>query len=294
MAACVVPVDLTNPGQVFACLGLAEAADSLLGAAQGTFDWRHRDLVLFRLKAGGDEDPARHVLRFLEEATVTSIAPRGSVATTEKWSIPTQLSESCGFPFPDPEQPAKFPARLTDKRGRTIDIDHWGDATRSRDNVKFWAGSGGYPGAALARDALDLVRGRIEDHVLNPFSLAAPQKSSFRLDWRRDYVPIDQGFSNNLHANMVMQGYPLVELLAAIGLTNARPLRHTKLSYNYGVPGQLGANLYELNFLRLALGAKQRPFPGMPFRKFHMQLDWPGQKNQARCIISVIEENIQS
>ena len=149
MATAVVPVDLTNPGQVFACIGFAEAADVLLGEARGTFDWRASDSVKFRLAASGDEDPVARVLRFLDEASVTSLAPPGSENRTEKWEIITVMGGSCAFPFPDPESPAKLPARLTDGDERVIDIDYWGDATRGRDNVKFWAGAGGYPGAAL-------------------------------------------------------------------------------------------------------------------------------------------------
>jgi CRISPR-associated protein Csx14 len=39
MAEHTIPVDLLNPGQVFACLGFLEAADVLLGDAEGGFDW---------------------------------------------------------------------------------------------------------------------------------------------------------------------------------------------------------------------------------------------------------------
>ena len=38
MAVTDIPVDLLNPGQVFACLGFLEAADTLLGDAQGRFE----------------------------------------------------------------------------------------------------------------------------------------------------------------------------------------------------------------------------------------------------------------
>lgn len=292
MATAAVPVDLANPGQVFACLGLAEAADILLGDALGAFDWRESSSVRFRLAAGGDENPVARVLRFLDGATVTALAPSGSANRTEKWGVATTVVESGAFPFPDPEKPAKLPARLRDGEGHAIDIDYWGDATRQRDNVKFWAGSGGYPGAALARDALELVRGRTADHTHDPFAVEALQSSSFRFDWRRDYVPIDAGFSPNLHDHVVMRGYPVVEVLAAIGLTHARPVRHTKLRYSYGVAGISETGLYDLVFLRAALGTRQPPFPGMPFRTFHMQLDWPGKENDARCITSVIEESV--
>ena len=291
MGVSVVPVDLANPGQVFACLGFAEAADVLLGQAEGGFDWRDSDQVRFRLAASGDEAPVERVLRFLDEAAVSSLAPHGSNNNTGKWDVRTVIG-GAEFPFPDPESPAKLPARLVDGDGHAIVIDYWGDATRRRDNVKFWAGSGGYPGAALARDALDLVRGRVADHAADPFAVDALQSGSFRFDWRRDYVPIDAGLSPNVHGQVVMRGYPVVELMAAVGLTHARPARRKKLSYSYGVAGLDGSDLYDLIFLRAALGSLQRPFPGMPFRRFHMQLDWPGQENQARCITSVIEESV--
>lgn len=296
MGVSVVPVDLTNPGQVFACLGFTEAADVLMGEAEGGFDWQHSDSVRFRLAASGEEAPVARVLRFLDEATVHAFAPQGSKNDTEKWHVETVRGESgCPFPFPDPESPAKLPARLVDGDGNDIVIDYWGDATRRRDNVKFWAGSGGYPGAALTRDALDLIRGRVADRTADPFAVDALQSGSFRFDWRRDYVPIDAGFSPNAHDQVVMRGYPVVELLAAIGLTHARPARRNKLSYSYGVAGVAGLageDLYDLIFLRAALGSRRRSFPGMPFRTFHMQLDWPGRENDARCITSVIEESV--
>jgi len=38
MAEASIPVDLFNPGQVFACLGFLETTDVLLGNAEGGFD----------------------------------------------------------------------------------------------------------------------------------------------------------------------------------------------------------------------------------------------------------------
>ena len=289
MAEASIPVDLANPGQVFACLGIVEAAEVLSGAVEGGFDWQDRDEARFRLAAPGDEDPIVRVLHFLDDATVESVAPPNSSNRTEKWGVDTTPSESSVFPFRDPRSPATLPARLVDATGNTIVIDYWGDETK-RDNVKFWAGSGGYPGVGLVRDALDLVRDRILEDAEDPFAVTARQSSSFRFDWRRDYVPIDAGFSPNMHGDVGMRGYPVVELLAAIGLTHARPLRYTKLEYSYGVLGVVDSGLYPPIFLRAALGARQPLFPGMPLRRFRMQLDWPGQENQARCITDVTEE----
>ena len=289
MTETVIPVDLANPGQVFACLGFVEASDALLGAAAGGFDWRDAAAPRFRLRAAGGENPVARVLRFLDEATVVSLAPAHSDNATVKWRVATETAGPEGFPSPDPQTPAALPARLRDGAGNAVTIDHWGDETK-RDNVKFWAGAGGYPGAALARDALDLIRKRTTDCVDDPFALSAEQSSSFRFDWRRDYVPLDAGFSPNAHGSVTMRGYPVVELMAAIGLTHARPRRRDKLEYSYGVAGAGDSELYDPIFLRAALGAPKPPFPGMPFRLFGMQLGWPGQEGQARCILNVVEE----
>lgn len=40
MAEAMIPVDLRNPGQIFACLGFMEAAEILCGPCEGGFDYR--------------------------------------------------------------------------------------------------------------------------------------------------------------------------------------------------------------------------------------------------------------
>ena len=290
MADATIPVDLFNPGQVFACLGIVEAADILLGDATGVFRWDSSET--FHISANGCENPVQRVLRFIDEAEVKTRLPAGSKnadAWNDKWGAkPEPDPQEAPFPSPDPRSPATLPAVLCDSHGNEVVIDYWADATR-RDNVKFWAGSGGRPGSALLRDALGLVRGKTAQNVRNPFALSATQSNSFRFDWRRDYVPIDAGFSPNEHGNITMLGFPLVEILAAIGVTHARPMRVSKLEYRYGVLG--GDQTLDPTFLRVALGGvAQLPVPA-PYRRFVMHLDWPGQENQARCITHVAEES---
>ena len=205
MAEASIPVDLFNPGQVFACLGFLEAADVLLGDAEGGFDWRDEADVRFRMRAARNENPFAVVLAFVATAKVLSLTPLGSSNNTDKWQVPTEtLAKDAPFPFPDPKSPATLPtvlegARVDGEAATTrLVIDHWGDETR-RDNVKFWGGAAGYPGAALARDAIDLVRDRCRDAADDPCNLKEEQSSSFRFDWRRDYIPIDAGFSLNSH-----------------------------------------------------------------------------------------------
>lgn len=291
MAESKIPVDLFNPGQVFACLGFMELADVLLGDAEAGFDWSNPRQSAFRLAANGDKDPVEAAIGFVVGADLKSVSPSLNELNTAKWDVQTRgLGDDEAFPFPLPNSPATLPIELF-RDGKALQVNHWGDGT-VRDNVKFWAGSGGYPGAALWRDAVDLVKGKATNALQDPFALSAPQSSSFRFDWRRDYVPLDAGFSPNEHSNMDMVGYPLVELFAAVGLTHARPQRpdkRNKLLYRYGVIGGDSEDfgLLPMPLLRAALGAQDMPFPQ---RCFRMKLDWPGQENQARCITTVAEE----
>lgn len=294
MAESKIPVDLFNPGQVFACMGLMELADVLLGDAEAGFDWSDNANPIFRILTKGEDDPVKAAISFVMDAELRSVSPSKEILNTAKWNVDTrEIDADEAFPFPLPGSPATLPVELS-RDGKTIQVDHWGDATL-RDNVKFWAGSGGYPGAALWRDAVNLAKEEAVACASNPFALRAAQSSSFRFDWRRDYVPIDAGFSPNEHGDMDMVGYPLVELFAAIGLSHARPQRperRNKLTYRYGVVCGIQnatgvAELLPPLLLRAALGAQPLPFPQ---RIFRMNLNWPGQENQARCITTVTEE----
>jgi CRISPR-associated protein Csx14 len=292
MAESSIPVDLLNPGQVFACLGLLELADKFLGNAQGAFHWSNGSDTRFCVRALGDKCPVSSAIEFFRGATVCSISPSIDTLSTDAWNVATtQLdSNKDAFPFPTPDSPATLPARLTFGDCQ-IEVLYWGDdiPTSGRDNVKFWAGAGGYPGAALAKDALALIKAMPAEIATDPLNAAARQSSSFRFDWRRDYVPLDIGFSLNAHSGdrFCTIGYPVVEMLAAIGLTHARPKRITKLAYQYGIlSAGDGRQLFDPILHRAALGIAPLPFPR---RVFQMNLGWPGKENQARCITTVEE-----
>ena len=290
MAEATIPVDLFNPGQVFACLGFMEAAEVLCGSCEGQF--RYAGLAPnaeFALSVPGASDPISEVMRFLVSAQAVAIAPRDCGLSATKWGVETRRQSDSVFPCAVPATPATLPIMLT-AGAQVIHIEHWADGS-DRDNVKFWAGAGGYPGAALANDALGLIRNLDDDRAFvtartDPFGVSTPQSSSFRFDWRRDYIPLDVGFSPNEHGNISMVGYPFVELLAAIGMQNARPARievRNKLAYRYGV----SCASLPTAFARAVLGGESL---GFPMRLFRMQLGWPGQEGQARCIVDTKEE----
>ncbi len=298
MAQASIPVDLFNPGQVFACLGFLEAVDQLLGDARGGFDWSNAEGERFYLSANGDENPIQIVLEWLASAQIFFVIPDGVELSTKKWNVAIRiLGDDEAFPIRLPESPEKLPALIeSDSGGPSVVpliVDYWGDSTNvtGRDNVKFWAGSGGLPGVARLSGALDLVREVLTSSGADPFSVSRPQSNSFRFDWRRDYIPIDAGFSPNDHKGVIsMVGFPIVEIMAAIGLSNARPKSSTgtKFEYRYSVIAiDDSDHVFEPLFLRATLGGADF---GFLKRDFVMLLAKPGKQSKDRCITKVIEE----
>ena len=288
-----IPVDLANPGQVFACLGLMEMTEVLSGPCLTRFNYQGNEPECdFELDA--PKDCIDKAVRFLARCKVIALVPppilAGEPLSVAKWHVETSTAAGSFFPGAPPNSPATLPVRLS-FGGFDIPVEHWLDDSRAgRDNMKFWAGAGGYPGAALARDCVSLLS-RFDDAALSrialdPFAFSEPMDSSLRFDWRRDYIPLDAGFSPNDQPSVSMVGFPLVELLAAIGLQNARPARldaRNKLAYRYFVSN----TWLPLCLARAMLGAGISCFP---VRAFRMNLGWPGKENQARCIINAEEE----
>ena len=290
MAEASISVDLLNPGQVFACLGCMEAAEVLCGPCQGRFDYTdYNTSASFTLRTEGPRDPVAETLKFLSRAKTKAVAPISSTLSTKSWNVEMIQRQDTIFPCLVPDVPAALPMLLTDGHYE-IRIEHWADGS-NRDNVKLWAGMAGKPGAAVALDILNAIAAldprSLSTAVENPFSVPCQLSSGFRLDWRRDYTAIDAGFSPNDHQNSItMVGYPFVELLAVIGLQNARPSRldpRNKLAYRYGVSSAMLPTL----FARAVLGGES---PVFPIRLFRMRLGWPGKEGQARCIIDAQEE----
>ena len=136
MAESTIPVDLLNPGQVFACLGVMEAADILLGDAAAAFDWNGGLETTFRVSAAGTKPPVERVLQFLEAATVVTRVPTDS-ANIDKWlqswgDRPEIGPPGTPFPFPDPNSPATLPAFLRDYAGTEIALNYWGRRNEAR------------------------------------------------------------------------------------------------------------------------------------------------------------------
>lgn len=289
-----IPVDVLNPGQVFACYGLLDLAELLCGRVRAGFvDDR------FVIEGDGEVEPVKAAIDFIAGSRTYVLLPKGIAADAQPWKwswkvLDVEEAPSDEYASRAPGAPAKLVTRLKND-ARHIDIDHWAEEDRTgRDNVKFWAGAGGLPGAVMLDSAIELVRKEKDQAYADPLNFQRPQTSSFRFDWRSGYIPMDIGWSLNNHQKAKNGGYPLVDVLAAVGLSNARPRavrkhaeccakRWCKLHYQYGV--LQGEGLRPL-FLRAALGGA---LAGFSRREFQVELGWPGKEGQARAIVGVTE-----
>jgi CRISPR-associated protein Csx14 len=278
-----IPVDVLNPGQVFACYGLIDLAGLLCGDVRAGFVGDS-----FVIEAKGEVEPVKTAIDFIAGSKTYLLLPKGIAADAQPWKwswkvLDVEEAQSDEYASRAPGAPAKLVARLKNDP-RHIDVDYWAEEDRTvRDNVKFWAGAGGLPGVVMLDSAIDLVRSEKEQAYADPLNFQRPQSSSFRLDWRSSYIPMDIGWSLNNHQKAKNGGYPLVDVLAAIGLSNARPRLVKKLLYRYGVLQGAG---HRPLFLRAALGGE---LAGFSRREFEIELGWPGKEGQARAIVGVTE-----
>lgn len=242
MSEATIPVDLANPGQVFASLGLIEAADVLLGSAEGGFEWDSNTRARFTLRAGGSENPMAAVIAFLSRAKVAVMLPAGQQNGLRRAlsQSKTPVSDSEWFPGGAPDRMA-LPVRLT-ADGSGIDIFHWCDGSGCL-TFKLYAGNRSAHGIALAMidgtketagvKALAAQRGGAFHE--DPFNVLTSMSGSFNLDPRGGWTALDAGYSPNEHQNHFVASSPVVEILAAIGLQNARPEEYATRRLRYAV-----------------------------------------------------------
>ena len=261
MAEASIPVDLLNPGQVFACMGFLEAADVLCGDAEGGFDWSAPADVRFRLRAKGVENPVETVLEFLAQAKVEKC----SDAAEDMEFFPSRQSDKMALPV-----------LLRSDSRNTVRLDHWTDGS-SRENFKLYAGNrSAYSIACAMLSGTDKTLGvaalwkRYKDELIKrPFDVATPVGGSFNFDPRGAWTSIDAGYSPNTQKHGV-EASPVVEMLAAWGLEHARPQEYEKRRVRYGV----WSGLLVPMLARPALGGIDM---AVPLRRFKFALDLSGK-----------------
>lgn len=270
MAEHAIPVDLYNPGQVFACLGFLEAADVLCGDAEGGFDWSDEAEIRFRLRAAGEENPIAAVLEYLAAVTPRPWAPIGYDPSQEKAdatgdtdvennleageSGEAELERSETFPANEGDR-MSLPIRLGGGNQCLIELGHWADGS-DRNSFKLYAGNRSAEKIARAmllgvrekpkkKQAVgDLrtkgVRQLWEEQrdalIAHPFDVLTPMGGSFNFDPRGAWTAIDAGYSPNDQGDQIASS-PVVEFLAAWGLEHARPEEYGTRQVRYAVWG---------------------------------------------------------
>lgn len=237
MAAADIPVDLFNPGQVFACLGFLEAAEILLGGAEGGFDWSDEDSTTFCLRTSGHENPFEEVLRFLAQAEIKRLGPVGYTDPPPKKSKGGEDEEENGDDdetvgvetAPALEVSETFPARQGDNMtlpirisqgDRVVELGHWADDS-GRETFKLYSGNrsayqiaramlkgvrkkpsknqqqNGQPGEIKTKGLSQLWAENQSRLIKEPFDVTTPMGGSFNFDPRGAWTAIDAGYSPN-------------------------------------------------------------------------------------------------
>jgi CRISPR-associated protein Csb3 len=308
MAKASIPVDLFNPGQVFACMGFLEAADVLLGGAEGGFDWFKEAAARFSVRVDGTEDPVEVVLEFLAKAEIRSCAHRGydpppkrkdekETMSAEKDDQDEEEASAMAPEFLDTfpashGDPMTLPVRLVSlSRARCpgVLISHWADGS-TRNDFKLYAGNrsaasivramlqgtrrkisrkGVQPAQVNTRGVAHLWKERRSDMIEGPFDVLTPMGGSFNFDPRGAWTAIDAGYSPNDQKHTITAS-PVVEMLAAIGLEHSRPDEFETREVRYGV----WQGLLPVVLARPALGGVRL---GAPIRLFRFRLDLAGK-----------------
>jgi hypothetical protein len=310
MAEASLPVNLFNPGQVFACLGFLEAAAVLLGDAEGGFDWSDPGNAKFALRATGGGNPFETVLEFLAEAEPKRWGPVGYADPppkkqknkadedneseedgAEETTVPPMLELAPTFPAKQGDQMA-LPITFGGSNRPVVELDHWTDGS-SRESFKLYAGN-----RSADRIARAMLKGVHKKATAKQAANGRPgnlkTKGVLQL-WETDRTeliraPFDvltpMGGSFNFDPRgawtAIDAGYspnqhkhaieasPVVEFLAAWGLEHARPLEFGTRQVRYAA---WDASLPPM----LARAALSGALGTVPLKRFCFELDLSGK-----------------
>lgn len=268
MAEASIPVDLLNPGQVFACMGFLEAADVLIGNAEGGFDWTDKAQVHYRINADGAENPFAVVLKFLAEAEVRRCAPLGYVDPPKKDKAGVEDEDEDSIAPDELLYLETYPARKGDRTAlairlgssqhQLIELSHWADDS-SRNDFKLYAGNRSaysiasamlkgtrekpkrnQPVGSIKTSGISALWAKQAERLIaKPFDVLTLMGGSFNFDPRGAWTALDAGYSPNKHKDHGIAASPVVEFLSAWGLEHARPNEYQTRQIQYGVWGTL-------------------------------------------------------
>lgn len=199
-----VNVDVTNPGQFFACCGLMEISGRLWPSAEGWF-----------------EDATFHI----------------AASENQNITLENLISKLSGIKWMADESRGDRSMHPIHSSELNICMDWWLQPVRNRfekkpekTNLKLWAGNQtSLQIASKLTSALVEIKMIATDDLLN---LSMPLTGRYGFDSRSAWNALDVGFSPN-DQSMSVDTYPTVEMLAAIGLQRFKPTNETSGNLAY-------------------------------------------------------------
>jgi len=232
-----VNVDVSNPGQFFACCGLLELADRLWPGAEGWFDEPSGTFSLSSHSADATLDQLVHRLAgcSIEGLSQQERHERDQLEA-KKRELKKQERE-----LPEQEEQRRVELGIKAREGRVflgppfeLELDWWQTSDEDPATPKTWAGRQEIH--RIARAAQDSVREISDPQAMFDYARimrlpceyrkrrndAQKAVEPFYFDARRFVHPLDIGFSLDVH-DAETTAHPAVELLCLIGLQRFRP-----------------------------------------------------------------------
>lgn len=191
-----IKVDVTNPGQFFACCGLLELAHRVWPGTEGWFNSNNFCVAI----PTDTDDIFQRVRDSLDRAEIMEHGARG--------------------------EPATYPVTLS---GLGIILDWWIDGRGKKTPLKLWAGQ--QTSLKIVQDLKMVFCTLRIDSLEHLFNVGRPMTGRFGVDPRAAWNAIDAGFSPNTQ-QMEVTTFPSVEFLAGVGLQGFRPMQD-KAGFRY-------------------------------------------------------------
>ena len=204
MSTISIPLDPTNPGQVYACFGLIELFDLADSRTDSRFEV-------------SDQHPRKG---------------RFEIRSDRQLDLPALLSQVAAASSENLDHPEKAvqPVRLRLASGEIL-LDWWFDWFRVKTvSLKCWAGK--VTTEKLMKELIMFIDPATDTEHL--FYVPCMMTTRFGIDPRSAWNALDVGYSPNEH-NQDAATYPLVELLGAVGLQGFRPNSDTRDSVIYSL-----------------------------------------------------------
>ena len=222
-AKITIPVDLTNPGQFFACCGLLELADRLWTGAEGSFvEGKEEFCIAF---TGDDKGTLHELLAILVKEPPSAISRLECNGLEVAPIIAPLAFDLDGIATTALTLDVWTQIRVDKGIAKVISNPPWNFWSGQQTSLKIWNGLR----AELAKQMMTIDFSESKD----PFSHRVFQGGRFGFDCGPAWSALDVGFSPN-EQNMEVESSPMVELLAAVGLQRFRPvMRDDRDGFDY-------------------------------------------------------------